>query len=208
MCQFEPTATGTASGQLTIQSDSSTNSRAVVNLSGTGTAAAKSADLSIGSAQPRIRQCGDEPLPQRSPVTLTSTGTAPVTINSAALSGTGFTMSGATFPVTLNPGQTVTLSVQFEPTVTGAASGQLTIQSDSSTNSTAIVNLERHGDSGGKCAVDRQHGESYVRQCDGGYGLDAARNVDLYGDGAGYSEFGSVEWCRSSRCQARRFRLP
>ena len=41
-------------------------------------------------------------------MTLSSTGTAPVTINSAALSGTGFTMSGATFPVTLNPTQSAT----------------------------------------------------------------------------------------------------
>jgi hypothetical protein len=53
------------------------------------------------------------------PVTLSSTGTAPVTINSATLSGTGFTMSGATFPVTLNPTQSVTLNVQFDPATTG-----------------------------------------------------------------------------------------
>ena len=79
------------------------------------------------------------------PVTLTSTGTAPVTINSAATSGTVFTVSGATFPVTLNPGQSVTLNVQFEPTATGAATDQLTIQSDSSTNSTAVVNLSGTG---------------------------------------------------------------
>jgi Abnormal spindle-like microcephaly-assoc'd, ASPM-SPD-2-Hydin len=68
------------------------------------------------------------------PVTLTSTGTAPVTANSGTLTGTGFTMSGATFPVTLNPGLAVTLDVQFDPTATGAATGQLTIQSNSSTN--------------------------------------------------------------------------
>src|SRR6202042_1306912 len=79
------------------------------------------------------------------PVTLNSTGTAPVTINSATLTGTGFTLSGATFPVTLNPGQSVTLNVQFDPTTTGAAGGQLTIQSDSSTNSTAVVNLSGTG---------------------------------------------------------------
>ena len=75
------------------------------------------------------------------PVTLTSTGTAPVTINSAALTGTGYTMSGATFPVTLNPNLALTLEVQFDPTVTGAASGQLTIQSNSSTTATAEITL-------------------------------------------------------------------
>ena len=102
-------------------------------------------------------------------------------------------MSGATFPVTLNPGQTLTLNVQFDPAVTErGVQGQLTLQSDSSTNSTAIVNSERHGHVGGKSAVDRQHGQSCLWQCDGGYRLDAAGNVDLYRDGASYCEFGNA----------------
>jgi hypothetical protein len=74
-------------------------------------------------------------------VTLTSTGTAAVTINGAAIAGAGFTVSGATLPVTLNPNQTVTLIVQFDPTVTGSASGQLTITSTSSTNPTSVIGL-------------------------------------------------------------------
>ena len=79
------------------------------------------------------------------PVTLTSTGTAPVTINSATLSGSGYTMSGAKFPMILNPTQSVTLNVQLDPATAGAATGQLTIQSNSSTNSTAVVNLSGTG---------------------------------------------------------------
>ena len=71
-----------------------------------------------------------------------------MTINSAALSGTGFTMSGATFPVTLNPTQAVTLNVQFDPATAGAVTGQLTIQSNSSTNGTAVISLTRHGHGG------------------------------------------------------------
>jgi hypothetical protein len=78
-------------------------------------------------------------------ITLSSTGTGPVTINSATLTGAGFTVSGATFPVTLNPGQTVTLNVQFDPTTAGAATGQLTIQSNSSTNGTAVISLSGTG---------------------------------------------------------------
>jgi hypothetical protein len=83
--------------------------------------------------------------PSTLPVTLTSAGTAPVTINSATLSGTDFTMSGATFPVTLNPSLAVTLEVQFDPTTTGALTGQLTIQSNSSTNGTAVISLRGTG---------------------------------------------------------------
>ena len=141
--QFDPTTAGAAAGQLTIQSDSSTNSTAVVNLSGNG-AAVLSPQLTISAASLTF---GDVTVSTAStqPVTLTSTGTAPVTINSAALTGTGFTMSGATFPVTLNPGQSVTLNVQFEPVAVGAATGQVTIQSDSSTNSTAVVHLSGTG---------------------------------------------------------------
>jgi hypothetical protein len=79
------------------------------------------------------------------PVTLASTGTAPVTISSAKLSGTDFTMSGATFPVTLNPSLAITLEVQFDSSATGAATGQLTIESNSSTNSTVVISLSGSG---------------------------------------------------------------
>jgi hypothetical protein len=81
------------------------------------------------------------------PVTLTSSGTAPVTINSATLSGAGFKMSGATFPVTLNPSLAITLQVQFDPTATGAVTGQLVIQSNSSTNGTVTIGLSGTGES-------------------------------------------------------------
>jgi hypothetical protein len=83
--------------------------------------------------------------PSTQSVTLTSNGTAAVTVNSASLSGTGFTESGATFPLTLNAGQTATLSLQFEPTATGAATGKLTITSNASSNSTALVALSGTG---------------------------------------------------------------
>jgi fibronectin type 3 domain-containing protein len=54
-------------------------------------------------------------------------------------------MSGATFPLTLNPSQTATLSLQFEPTVTGAATGNLTITSNAASNSTDVVALSGTG---------------------------------------------------------------
>ena len=76
--------------------------------------------------------------PATQTLTLTSTGAVPVTISGAALTGLGFTVSGATFPITLNPGRTATLSVQFDPAAAGSATGQLTITSNSSTNSTVI----------------------------------------------------------------------
>jgi fibronectin type 3 domain-containing protein len=49
------------------------------------------------------------------------------------------------FPTTLNAGQTATLTVQFDPTVSGAATGQLTISSNSTTGSTTTVALSGTG---------------------------------------------------------------
>ncbi|MFZ0745656.1 MAG: choice-of-anchor D domain-containing protein [Terracidiphilus sp.] len=78
-------------------------------------------------------------------LTLNSTGSAPVTISAAALTGTGFSMSGVTFPATLNSNQTATLSLQFDPATAGSATGQLVVTSNSSTNPVAVVNLSGTG---------------------------------------------------------------
>ena len=137
--QFQPTSTGTASGQIAISSDSSTGSTAVVALSGTSIAApspqltVSAGSLSFGSVT--VNTATTQTL------TLTSTGTSPVTVSSAAITGAGFTIVGGTLPATLNPTQSLTLQVQFQPTTTGTASGQIAISSDSSTGSTAVVAL-------------------------------------------------------------------
>jgi hypothetical protein len=72
-------------------------------------------------------------------VTLSSTGTAPVTVDSAALTGPGFAIVGGVFPVTLAPAQALTLGVRFNPGGAGAASGRLTIASNSSTTAESIA---------------------------------------------------------------------
>jgi hypothetical protein len=80
-------------------------------------------------------------------VVLTSSGNSALTLNAATLAGTGFTMTGATFPVTLNPGRSVTLQVTFTPTAAGAATGSLTVTSDASANGTVTVSLSGNGQS-------------------------------------------------------------
>jgi centrosomal CEP192-like protein len=85
--------------------------------------------------------------PSTQSLTLSSTGSAAVTVNSATLSGAGFSISGASFPLTLNAGQSATLEVEFDPATAGAATGTLTIASNSSTGATAIVNLTGTGNS-------------------------------------------------------------
>ena len=83
--------------------------------------------------------------PASQPVVLSSTGTVPVTVSAASLSGTGFSISGASLPMTLAPGQTIALSVQFDPTASGATAGQLSLASSSSSGSSKVVGLSGTG---------------------------------------------------------------
>jgi len=47
----------------------------------------------------------------------------------------------------LNSGQTLGLTLQFDPTATGAVTGQLTITSNSSANATTVISLTGTGSS-------------------------------------------------------------
>lgn len=78
-------------------------------------------------------------------LTLKSTGTASVTVSSATVSGTGFSASGISFPKTLSPGQSATLEVEFDPTVAGAATGKLVVDSNSSSGSSKTIALSGTG---------------------------------------------------------------
>ena len=78
------------------------------------------------------------------PVVLTSSGTAPLTISAASVTGAGFTISGLTLPVTLNPGQTASLSISFNPTTSGSVTGAVTLTTNASP-STATIALSGTG---------------------------------------------------------------
>jgi hypothetical protein len=78
-------------------------------------------------------------------VTLTSSGTAAVTVNAVAVTGTGFSASPVSLPATLNPGQTLAVTLTFDPTTSGAATGQLSVSSNSATNPTVTVGLSGTG---------------------------------------------------------------
>jgi hypothetical protein len=141
--KFDPTVAGAAAGQLTVSSDSTSGGTTNVAFSGTGTVAATPQLLVSAKSLP----FGDVPVGSTATlsVTLTSSGTAPVLVSSVALAGAEFSDSGATFPATLNPNQSVTLKVQFDPTIAGAATGTLTISSNSTTGSAAQVSLSGNG---------------------------------------------------------------
>lgn len=76
-------------------------------------------------------------------VTLTAAGNASVTISKSTASGSGFTASGPS-SVTLAPGQSVTISVGFQPKAAGAVSGSVLVSSNAS-NSQLKITLSGDG---------------------------------------------------------------
>jgi hypothetical protein len=66
-------------------------------------------------------------------IELTDTGNAAVTISGLSVSGSQFSTSGITTPYTLQPGQSVLLTLAFTPTSAASSTGTLTITSNAPT---------------------------------------------------------------------------
>ncbi len=64
---------------------------------------------------------------QTQTATLSNSGLGPVTVTHAAISGTGFALTGLNLPLVLRSKQTVTLGVSFTPTGGGASSGAISL---------------------------------------------------------------------------------
>jgi len=77
--------------------------------------------------------------PATQTVLLTSSGTAPVTISAASVTGTGFTISGLALPLTLNPGQAATLTIQFDPTTAISVTGAVNLTTNTSAGTATIA---------------------------------------------------------------------
>jgi hypothetical protein len=77
--------------------------------------------------------------PSTQTVLLTSSGTAAVTISAGSVTGSGFSISGLNFPLTLNPGATAILNIQFDPTVAGSATGAVTLTTNTSAGKATIA---------------------------------------------------------------------
>ena len=136
---FTPQATGTASGKLTITSDGS-NPNLTMALSGTGTSqgalASNPAGLSFGNVTVGSNQSLSG--------SVTNTGGSSVTISQIGISGTGFSLSGITTPLTLSAGQSTTFSVSFSPASVGTVNGNVTVTSNAP-NPTFTIPLSATG---------------------------------------------------------------
>jgi len=127
---FKPTSAGSTSGSVSIAS-TATNSNISVRLSGAGLASGQLAvspasvnfsGVTVGGSQ---NQTG----------TLTA-GSSSITVSSASWNGTGFSLSGISFPVTIPAGQNVPFTVTFAPQTTGPVNGTVSFVSNASNSPT------------------------------------------------------------------------
>jgi hypothetical protein len=130
---FTPSSAGSSSGNLAILSNAS-NSTLNVALAGNGLApgALTPSPSSLGFGNVQI---GNN---QQLAETLTNSGGVNVSITQAAVSGSGFSMSGLIPPVVLTPGQHYTFTVTFTPPSTGNYSGNVAIVSNASNPNLSI----------------------------------------------------------------------
>jgi hypothetical protein len=135
---FSPSSAGSVSGSISVVSDA-TNSTLPISLSGNGTAAG------MFGVNPTSLNFGSVGVGQSKsmPVMLSATGSA-VTISSAAMSNTEFTLSGLSFPLTIAAGQSTPVTMTFTPQSSGAASANASYVSNAS-NSTALEALTGTG---------------------------------------------------------------
>ena len=128
---FRPAAPGAQTGTVSLLRQSSSSQSASTTLIASGMAVtstpaghltASSSSLNFGNVQVGSTLSLSE--------TITNSGGMSVTISQATPSGTGVTLSGLSVPVTLNPGQTATLTLNFAPLSSGILSGGLSLVSD------------------------------------------------------------------------------
>ena len=180
---FDPKTAGASAGTLTISSNANPTT---VSLSGTGVAApvpqltVSATSLSFGNVT--VNSTATKA------ITLKSTGTAPVTVNGAGISGTGYAVSGSTFPVSLNPGASLTLQVTFDPKTTGTSAGTLTISSNA--NPTTTVSLSGTGVAAPVPQLTVSAYQSELWQRDGEQHGNRGHYAQVHWNGSGHGEWG------------------
>jgi len=140
---FLPTASGSATGSVTLRSNAS-NPTMTLALSGTGGSATKTLSLSTSSLN-----FGNETVGGTSTlgVAVKNTGNSSVTVSQIAVTGTGFSVNSGVTGTTIAAGQTAQMSVVFAPRATGSVTGRVTITSNA-TNSPNSVTTAGTGVSG------------------------------------------------------------
>ena len=129
---YKPTATGSASGSVSIANDAS-ETPVRITMVGTGISPTSSSTPApeIG-VTPSSVNFGNVAVNTDASQTmkLSNTGTAPLSISQVKTAGSGFSISGLVAPATVAAGSNVTFTVAFKPTAAGADSGSVSITSN------------------------------------------------------------------------------
>ncbi|WP_089717933.1 choice-of-anchor D domain-containing protein [Candidatus Entotheonella palauensis] len=137
---FAPSETGLVTGTVDIESNASNAPETIVSLRGTGIA-------------PEITLSPDElnfnGVPVGSsrtiPVTALNTGTAALEISAITIEGADFALGAVVAPVTLQPNDTLTFDVIYQPSSPGEASGVVRVSNNSADNPQAEILLSGSG---------------------------------------------------------------
>jgi hypothetical protein len=133
--QFAPTAAGAAQGSISF-TDNAPNSPQTLTLSGTGVAGgatlgANPANVDFGNVN--VGSTGS------SPVTLTNSGSATITISQINISGAGVSITGLATPSTLTAGQSTTFTARYSPSSSAALTGSISLVSNALNSPLAIA---------------------------------------------------------------------
>ena len=131
---FLPQAAGSVSGSIVVKS-TGTDSTVSVAVSGTGTASSRTLSVSPASIAFGNVNLGSSATRE---ISLKNTGNSNIAISSESIKGTGLSETGMGGAVTLTPGQSATLTVEFAPKSAGAVSGGVTVASNASTASISV----------------------------------------------------------------------
>ncbi len=132
---FKPTAASSVSGAITVKSNA-TDPSMPIDLTGTGQSALVQLTVSPTSVSFGSAAVGTANSKQ---VIVKNTGNTNASISSVAVAGTGFSLSGSSTSVVLDPGQSITYTVNFDPKSAASDTGALTVASNASGSPMNVV---------------------------------------------------------------------
>jgi hypothetical protein len=138
---FAPKSSGNASGCISVITNAS-NSTLTISLSATGTAAGQLA------VSPTTLNFGSLAVGTSKRLTATLSASGPsVTVLSPTTTSSEFSLRGASFPLTIASGRSVSFTVNFTPQTSGTASGTFSFASNAS-NAPTLETLTGTGTTG------------------------------------------------------------
>ena len=133
--KFAPTTAGALTGSIAITANTNPSVTAIA-LTGTGTTAGQP----MISITPTAVAYGGVGVGQNvgQVMAITNVGSGPLTISNISVVGTGFSVSGITWPITLDAGRNTFFIATVAPTTTGNISGSITVSNNTSTSSLVL----------------------------------------------------------------------